>query len=144
MTVGEAARRAGVSAKALRTWERAGLMPPAPRGGAGYRVYGEADLGTVRFIAAARRLGFGMARIRGLLALWQDRARPSAEVKRLALDQAAELRREASALLSMAGALDGLAATCHGDERPDCPILDGLDAGNVLSHGGSPPSRAGR
>ncbi len=72
MRVGEAAARAGVSAKALRTWEKAGLLPAAGRQESGYRIYGEADLGTVRFIAAARRLGFGMARIRGLLALWQD------------------------------------------------------------------------
>jgi Cu(I)-responsive transcriptional regulator len=133
--VGEAAARAGVSAKALRTWERAGLLPPAERGNSGYRSYAVRDLDTIRFIATARRLGFGMARIRGLLLLWQDRARPSAEVKRIALDQAAELRAQAGTLLAMAASLDRLAATCHGDHRPDCPILDGIERGEEPAQG---------
>lgn len=130
MTVGDAARRAGVSAKALRTWERAGLLPSAPRAEVGYRIYSEADLSTIRFVAQARRLGFGLDRLRGLLALWQDRARPSAEVKRLATAQAADLRAEAAALTAMAEALDDLAAACHGDHRPDCPILRGIEHGD--------------
>ena len=138
MRVGEVARTLGVSAKAIRTWEAAGLVPGAPRTAGGYRAYSPADLATLRFIAQARRLGFGTERIRGLLALWHDRARPSAEVKRLATAQAAELRAEAAALTAMAAELERLAEHCHGDERPDCPILDALgtaDAGaDTLCH----------
>lgn len=138
MTVGEAARRAGVSAKALRTWERAGLLPPAGRGEQGYRLYGEADLGTISFVARARRLGFDLARIRGLLALWQDRARPSAEVKRLAATRAAELRAEAAALSAIAEALEELAAACRGDDRPDCPILREIEGGEFPASARAP------
>jgi Cu(I)-responsive transcriptional regulator len=141
MRVGEAAARAGVSAKALRTWEQAGLLPTVGRQESGYRRYAEADIATIRFIAAARRLGFGTARVRDLLALWQDRARPSAEVKSLSLTQAGELRRQAKALLDMAHALETLAAACHGDHRPDCPILDGLEDGHILSSTGDAPSQ---
>jgi MerR family copper efflux transcriptional regulator len=126
MKVGEVARMLGVSSKALRTWEAAGLVPGAPRSAAGYRHYAAADLATLRFIAQARQLGFSTERIRGLLALWQDRARPSAEVKHLALGQAAGLRAEAAALAHMAAELERLAAHCHGDARPECPILDAL------------------
>ncbi|WP_027286212.1 MerR family DNA-binding protein [Rubritepida flocculans] len=126
MKVGEVARAVGVSSKAIRTWEAAGLVPGAARGPSGYRAYTAADLATLRFVAQARRLGFGMERIRGLLALWQDRGRSSAEVKRLALAQATLLREEAAALTRMADELERLAAHCHGDARPDCPILDAL------------------
>ena len=126
MTVGEVARAAGVSAKAIRTWERTGLLPGAPRGGNGYRRYTPSDLATIRFIARARSLGFGMGRVRDLLALWGDRARPSAEVKRLAAVQVEELEIQAAALRAMAASLRHLAAHCHGDARPDCPILEEL------------------
>ena len=135
MNVGEAAREAGVSAKAIRTWERAGLLPGAPRSSSGYRRYAPADLAMIRFIARARSLGFGTERIRGLLALWQDRSRSSAEVKRLATEQVAELEAQAATLRAMAASLRHLARHCHGDERPDCPILDGLEGS------GNSPSR---
>lgn len=135
MNVGEAAAAIGVTAKAIRTWEAAGLLPDAPRSASGYRRYAPADLATLRFIARARSLGFGTERIRGLLALWQDRGRPSAEVKRLALGQVAELEAQAAALTAMAASLRHLADHCHGDARPDCPILDGLEgSGNNSSH----------
>jgi DNA-binding transcriptional MerR regulator len=101
-------------------------VPGAQRSAGGYRAYTTADLARLRFVAQARRLGFGTERIRGLLALWQDRARPSAEVKRLATAQAAELRAEARALAAMAAELERLAEHCHGDARPECPILDAL------------------
>ncbi len=127
MNVGEAAREAGVSAKAVRTWEAAGLLPGAPRSPSGYRRYAPADLATIRFIARARSLGFGTERIRGLLALWQDRGRPSADVKRLATEQVVELEAQAAALREMAASLRHLADHCHGDERPECPILEGLE-----------------
>ncbi|WP_376095655.1 MerR family DNA-binding protein [Roseomonas sp. CCTCC AB2023176] len=126
MTIGEAARVAGVSAKAIRTWERSGLLPGAARAGNGYRRYDGSDLATIRFIARARSLGFGVERIRGLLALWQDRGRPSAEVKSLAAAQVEELDAQADALRAMANSLRHLAAHCQGDARPDCPILEEL------------------
>ena len=146
MNVGEVARAAGVSAKAVRTWERSGLLPPAPRSPSGYRRYTPSDLATIRFIARACFLGFGTERIRGLLALWADRGRPSAEVKRLASTQVGELEAQAASLLAMVASLRHLAEHCHGDERPDCPILDdlsGAERGNETSHcDGEPPSAA--
>ena len=144
-----AAKAAGVTPKAIRTWEAAGLLPGAARTPSGYRRYVPTDLATIRFIARARSLGFGTGRIRGLLALWIDRNRPSAEVKRLAIAQVTELEEQAAALREMAAALRHLAEHCHGDERPDCPILDGLggnsritsDCGKIVaSEPPSPPS----
>lgn len=124
--IGEAAALGGVSAKMIRHYESIGLIPPAARTFAGYRLYDDADVHRLRFIARARRLGFGIDDIRGLLALWQDRGRASAEVKRLALEHAEELARKIRDLQAMQRTLEDLAARCHGDDRPDCPILDDL------------------
>ncbi|MEE7491871.1 Cu(I)-responsive transcriptional regulator [Methylobacterium oryzae] len=128
LTIGEASRRTGVSAKMIRWYEATGLLPPATRSEAGYRHYGEADLHTLRFIRRARDLGFSVGAIADLLALWRDRARPSAGVKAIAQDQIADLRRRIAEMEGMARTLEHLAEACCGDERPECPILDDLAA----------------
>jgi MerR family copper efflux transcriptional regulator len=127
-TIGEAARRTGVSAKMIRWYEATGLLPPAARSDSGYRHYGEPDLHTLRFIRRARDLGFSVDAIADLLALWRDRTRPSAGVKAIAREQIADLRRRIAELEGMARTLEHLADACCGDERPDCPILDDLAA----------------
>lgn len=125
MNIGEAAAASGVSAKMIRHYESIGLLTAA-RSGNGYRVYAERDVALLRFIRHARDLGFPLEDIRRLLALWQDRGRASAEVKRLALAHVDALESKADSLRSMAASLRHLAAHCHGDARPDCPILDDL------------------
>ncbi|GJE37594.1 Cu(I)-responsive transcriptional regulator [Methylobacterium persicinum] len=131
VTVGEAARLTGVSAKMIRWYEARGLLPPAPRSASGYRRYGEAEIRTLHFVRRARDLGFDVEAIAELLALWSDRDRPSAAVKAIARTRIAELRRRITALEGMARSLERLAADCCGDERPDCPILDDLSAGEA-------------
>jgi MerR family gold-responsive transcriptional activator of gol and ges genes len=126
MNIGQAAKASGVSAKMIRYYEEIGLIPAAERTGAGYRVYSARDVHLLRFVRRARDLGFPVEAIRELLSLWQDRSRHSADVKRLALAQAEDLRGRMRAMEEMAGTLETLAACCHGDDRPDCPILDNL------------------
>lgn len=126
MNIGEAARHSGISAKMIRHYEGIGLLPAAGRSDAGYRHYGEPDLGRLRFIRAARDLGFSLESIGELLSLWQDKQRTSREVKALATAHIAALECKVIELQDMIGALRRLAACCNGDERPDCPILDGL------------------
>lgn len=128
--IGEASARTGVSAKMIRHYERIGLIPPPSRTFANYRYYGDNDLHRLRFIKRARGLGFSMAQVGTLLALWDDPQRASAEVKRVALAHAAELAQKVRELQAMQHALQHLARHCHGDQRPQCPILDDLaDAG---------------
>ncbi|MCU0896112.1 MAG: Cu(I)-responsive transcriptional regulator [Burkholderiales bacterium] len=129
MNIGEAARESGVSAKMIRHYEANGLIPKAARSLAGYRRYSESDVHTLRFIRRARDSGFDTAAIRQLLSLWHDRRRPAREVKRLALAHVDALGQRIAELQSMTTALAHLAATCHGSERPDCPILDAFAAG---------------
>ena len=131
MNIGQAAGASGVSAKMLRHYESIGLMPKAKRTSSNYRHYTEADVHTLRFVRTARDLGFAIDDIRALLALWRDRTRPSREVKRLAERHAGELRTRITELEAMLAALEHLARNCHGDDRPDCPILDGLEAGRL-------------
>ena len=127
MKIGQASAASGVSQRMIRHYEKIGLMPAAPRRDSGYRDYGPSDVQTLQFIGRARDLGFGIEEIRQLLALWHDRSRASADVKALALTRAAELKRKAQQLESMRRSLEGLAAECHGDARPDCPILHDLE-----------------
>lgn len=126
MNIGEAARESGVTAKMIRYYESIDLLAPRGRTDAGYRVYGAPEIHTLRFIRQARHLGFSLDDIRKLLALWQDRARASAEVKAIALQHVADLERRIAQLSDMRDTLTHLADHCHGDSRPDCPILDGL------------------
>ncbi len=129
MIIGEAARASGVSAKMLRYYESVGLIPAAGRTQAGYRTYDAGDVETLRFIRRARDLGLSMPRIRLLVGLWHDRQRPSREVKRIALAHSAELRAKIAELTAMCATIEELADACHGDQRPDCPILRDLEAG---------------
>jgi len=126
MTIGEAAARSGVSAKMIRHYESIGLIE-AERRANGYRTYGAHDVAVLRFIRHARDLAFPLEDVRKLLALWRDRSRASAEVKRLALAHVEALEAKAAALNAMAGSLRHLAQHCAGDDRPDCPILAELE-----------------
>lgn len=126
MNIGAAAARSGVSAKMIRHYESLNMLPPVARSEGGYRLYSERELHQLRFIRHARDLGFSIAEITELLALWQDRERASADVKRIALAHVHELERKMSELAAMKATLQRLADCCHGDHRPDCPILDEL------------------
>jgi MerR family copper efflux transcriptional regulator len=126
MNIGEASAASGVAAKMIRYYESIGLIAAAERTDAGYRQYSENDVQTLRFIKRSRDLGFSMERIGTLLGLWQDRERKSADVKRMAHQYIAELDRDIEKLQSIRQQLQRLADCCHGDERPDCPILDDL------------------
>lgn len=127
MKIGEASIASGVSQRMIRHYEKIALVPAASRRDSGYRDYDERDVHTLRFIGRARDLGFPIEEIRTLLGLWNDRHRSSADVKQLALSRAAELKRKAKELDEMRRSLEHLAARCHGDDRPDCPILGGLE-----------------
>ena len=126
MNIGAASRASGVSERMIRHYEKIGLVPPPMRRDSGYRDYGDADVHRLRFIANARDLGFSTGEIATLLALWSDRKRASSEVKALALAHADDLGRKAWALEAMRRTLLDLASQCHGDDRPDCPIISGL------------------
>ena len=126
VNIGEAARASGVSAKMVRHYESLGLLGTVARTDAGYRQYTAADIHTLRFIKRARNLGFSMAEITGLVSLWHDRSRASADVKRIAQAHVNELEMRISALQDMRHTLQNLLQHCHGDARPECPILDEL------------------
>ncbi len=124
--IGEAARQSNVSAKMVRHYESLGLLPRVGRTDAGYRQYTAREVHTLRFIKRSRDLGFGMAEIAELLKLWQDRRRPSAAVRRIASHHVAELEQRMAEMQAMRQTLQHLIHCCHGDQRPDCPILDEL------------------
>ena len=123
MNIGDAAKASGVSAKLIRYYESIGLIPEAGRTASGYRVYTAAEVNTLRFIKRARTLGFSIERIQHLVGLWQDKARASSEVKHIALEHVTELEAKIAEMQAMRDALRELADACHGDHRPDCPIL---------------------
>jgi len=125
MNIGAASETSGVSQRMIRHYEKIGLVPAPPRRGS-YRAYSDADVHRLRFIANARDLGFPIEEIRTLLSLWSDRDRSSAEVKALAKARAAELGRKARVLEAMRQSLTELAEACHGDDRPECPIIEHL------------------
>ncbi|WP_432379782.1 Cu(I)-responsive transcriptional regulator [Duganella sp. P38] len=126
MNIGEAAKASGISAKMIRYYESIDLIPAGRRTDAGYRVYGENDLHTLRFVKRARLLGFSLEQIRDLLSLWQNKARASADVKTIAMGHVAELNQRIAELTDMRDTLQTLASCCYGDHRPDCPILQNL------------------
>jgi MerR family copper efflux transcriptional regulator len=129
MTIGDAARRSGVSAKTIRYYESIGLIRPASRHGNNYRAYRDQDVEFLRFIQRARGLGFSLKEVDALITLYRDRRRTSREVKRLALEHIEELNRKIAQLVAIRNALQELAQKCRGDDRPECPILDELGSG---------------
>ncbi len=126
--IGETSAATGVSAKMIRHYESIGLIPKANRTFAGYRLYADADLHRLQFIKLCRGLGFSMKQIAVLLDLWNDKHRASRKVKQLAQEHAADLSQRILEMQAMQRTLESLARNCHGDQRPDCPILDDLAA----------------
>ncbi len=126
VNIGDAARLSGVSAKMVRHYEGLGLLPRVARTDSGYRQYNEADIHTLRFIKRARDLGFSMEEIGELVGLWQNRRRASANVRRVAQKHADELAQRIAAMQEMQQTLRHLIHCCHGDDRPECPILEDL------------------
>ena len=126
MNIGAASATSGVSAKMIRHYESIGLLQPAARRQNSYRDYGSHDVHELRFIGRARKLGFSMTEISGLLALWRDKGRPSREVKTIAERHVAELERRIAEMRGMADTLRDLVRCCRGDDRPECPILADL------------------
>ncbi|KKB77480.1 hypothetical protein VW35_15165 [Devosia soli] len=129
MNIGQASKASGVSSKMIRYYESIGLITAPSRTEAGYRVYSQNDIHALRFISRARDLGFSIDQMGDLLALWRDRSRASADVKAIALEHVRILDEKAKALKAMSDTLRNLAAHCHGDDRPDCPILEGFAQG---------------
>lgn len=126
MNIGEAAKQSGVNAKLIRHYESIGIIPKASRSDAGYRTYSEAEVHILAFVKKSRSLGFSMKEIKKLVGLWRNKTRASVEVKNLALKHINEMEQKILALQSMVKTLKHLAKCCHGDQRPDCPILDDL------------------
>ena len=129
MNIGETASESGVPAKTIRYYESIGLIPPAVRAENGYRNYSPFDIETLKFIQHARRLGFSVKDVGGLLELWRDKSRTSADVKALALKHISDVEKRIAELQSIRNTLIDLTDHCHGDDRPDCPILEDLAAG---------------
>ncbi|MGZ8287902.1 MAG: Cu(I)-responsive transcriptional regulator [Telluria sp.] len=129
MNIGEASKASGVSAKMIRHYESIGLVGAAKRTDAGYRVYATREVQMLQFIHRGRELGFSLEQIGALLALWQDKQRASKDVRALANEHIAELDRKIADMQAMRRTLESLATACHGDDRPDCPILDDLAVG---------------
>lgn len=128
MNIGTAAARSGLPAKTIRYYEEIGLIAPG-RDSNGYRAFAEADLHKLAFLGRARSMGFSIEECRTLLALYNDRSRASADVKRVAEDHLARIDDKIAALRGMRDTLSDLITACHGDDRPDCPILKDLAAG---------------
>lgn len=126
MNIGQAAKATQVSAKMIRYYESVGLIAQAHRTDSGYRQYGTREIQTLKFIRRSRDLGFSIERIKTLLALWNDKSRKSADVKKLAQQYIAELDADIAKMQSIRNELATLQACCHGDQRPDCPILNDL------------------
>ena len=126
LNIGDAAKASGVSAKMIRHYESLGLLREAQRTAAGYRIYDETDVHSLRFIRRARDLGFSMREVEQLLGLWRNRRRASADVRKVAQQHIVDLDRRIAELQEMRRTLEHLVHHCRGDQRPDCPILDDL------------------
>jgi Cu(I)-responsive transcriptional regulator len=126
MTIGQAAAASGVSAKMMRHYEEIGVIPRPHRAGGNYRFYSDADVQTLRLVRRARDLGFSMPQIAKLVSLWRNRSRSSASVRKLALEHIEQLEQKIAHMQDMVRTLHELADHCHGDARPECPILDDL------------------
>ena len=135
MNIGAAAAATGVSAKMIRHYETIGLLRPAARRQNDYRDYGEHEIHELRFVRRARRLGFSIEEIATLLTLWRDRRRPSREVRKIALSHLENLEKRIVEMQAMAATLRKLVRDCHGDDRPECPILEDLETGEAERRG---------
>jgi MerR family gold-responsive transcriptional activator of gol and ges genes len=127
MNIGEVAKQSDVNSKMIRRYEELGIIPKAGRSLSGYRQYSQNDVNVLRFVKRARELGFSMKDIKQLISLWRNKSRPSSQVKTIASKHIAELEKKLAETQSMLSTLKHLAEHCHGDQRPDCPILDELD-----------------
>ena len=127
MNIGEASKLSDVNSKMIRRYEEHGIIPKAGRSLSGYRTYSEKDVHVLRFVKRARELGFSMKDIKQLVSLWRNKSRPSSQVKTIALRHKTELEKKLKETQSMLNTINNLVKHCHGDERPDCPILDELD-----------------
>jgi len=136
MNIGEVAERTGVPPKTIRYYEEIDLIPAPARSANGYRAYSDDAVHTLRFVASARNLGFTVEQCRALLALYRDKGRASADVKRVANEHIDEIDHRIAELQAMRKVLADLARRCHGDDRPDCPIIDGLSDAEL-----SPPAK---
>ncbi len=139
LNIGQAAKLSGVSAKMIRHYESLDLLPRVMRTESGYRQYGMSEVHTLQFIRRSRDLGFSIPEIAQLLDLWRNRRRASAAVKKVALKHVAELSARIEEMKAMKRTLEGLAASCRGDDRPDCPILDDLAKGRTHAAGHCSP-----
>jgi Cu(I)-responsive transcriptional regulator len=126
LDIGRAAKATSVSVKMIRHYEAIGLLPNVPRTFSNYRLYGPSEVHLLRFIKRARTLGFSMEDIKELVSLWQNRSRSSASVKKIARKHTDALKRKIAELEAMVDSLEHLSKHCHGDHRPDCPILEDL------------------
>jgi MerR family transcriptional regulator, copper efflux regulator len=142
MNIGDAAKASGVSAKMIRHYEEVGLLAAPRRTGAGYRQYSDSEVHTLRFIRHARDLGFSIHTIGELVGLWQNRKRPSRQVKALAQAHILQLEQKAQEILAMKVTLEHLVHCCRGDDRPDCPILENLADESQSTGNAATPRRA--
>ena len=142
LTIGQAAAASGVSAKMIRHYESLGMIPRSLRTAGNYRSYSDADVQTLRLVRRARDLGFSMEQIAALVSLWRNRSRASATVRRLALRHIEQLEEKIAHLQSMVRTLQELADHCHGDARPECPILE--DLAKPADHAANHHSRGAR
>ncbi|NKB58634.1 MAG: Cu(I)-responsive transcriptional regulator [Alphaproteobacteria bacterium] len=126
MNIGAAAKSSGVPAKTIRYYESIGLIAPAHRTESGYREFSQIEIDTLRFVQRARSLGFPVKGVALLLDLWRDRSRASSDVKAMAMEHIGDIDRKIAELQSMRDTLLHLSEQCHGDDRPDCPILEGI------------------
>lgn len=143
MNIGAAALASGASAKMIRHYEAIGLLPPPARRGNSYRDYGAHEVHELRFIGRARKLGFAVPEIAALLTLWRDKGRPSRDVRRLAATHLADLEQRIADMQGMASTLRTLVERCHGDERPECPILERLEGEPHLAARVAPSPKRG-
>lgn len=139
LNIGAAAEASGVTAKMIRHYEDIGLIKRVRRTESGYRLYTPDDVHVLRFIRQSRSLGFSMAEIGMLLGLWRDKKRPSRKVRELAQTHVADLNRKIQDMLAMKATLTRLVDCCHGDERPDCPILEELAREDLVV---APPAKS--
>lgn len=127
MTIGEVAIKSQVNAKMIRRYEEMGIIPKAGRSNSGYRQYTENDLHILKFVKRSRELGFTMKDIKQLVSLWRNKTRSSSQVKSIATKHIQELDKKLHEIQTMLSSLHHLVKNCQGNDRPDCPILEGLD-----------------